>query len=101
MTRPSSRKVIPVLDEATIVPALDEVRALVQADGGDMQLVGLAADTVQLRLVLEGASCEECVMPRDFLEQIALDVLKRAVPAVGAVSIDVPREHPDYVPKDH
>ncbi len=92
---------IPVLDEATIVPALDEVRALVQADGGDMQLVGLGADTVQLRLVLEGASCEECVMPRDFLEQIALDVLKRAVPAVGAVSIDDPREHPGYVPKDH
>lgn len=90
-----------VLDEATIVPALDEVRSLVQADGGDMELVGLDADTVRLRLVLEGASCEECVMPRDFLEQIALDVLKRNVPGVGAVSIDDPREHPDYVPSEH
>ena len=91
----------PVLDEATIAPALDEVRSLVQADGGDMQLVGFDAGTEQLRLVLENASCEECVMPRDFLEQIALDMLKRAVPAVGAVSIDDPREHPDYVPKAH
>ena len=90
-----------VLDEATIVPALDEVRSLVQADGGDMELVGLDADTVRLRLVLAGASCEECVMPRDFLEQIALDVLKRNVPGVGAVSIDDPREHPDYVPSEH
>jgi Fe-S cluster biogenesis protein NfuA len=90
-----------VLDEATIVPALDEVRALVQADGGDMELVGLDADTVRLRLVLEGASCEECVMPRDFLEQIALDVLKRNVSGVAAVSIDDPREHPDYVPSEH
>lgn len=91
----------PVLDEATIVPALDEVRSLVQADGGDMELVSLDADTVRLRLVLEGASCEECVMPRDFLEQIALDVLKRNVPGVAAVSIDDPREHPDYVPSEH
>ena len=90
-----------MLDEATIVLALDEVRSLVQADGGDMELVGLDADTVRLRLVLEGASCEECVMPRDFLEQIALDVLKRIVPGVAAVSIDDPREHPGYVPSEH
>lgn len=92
---------IPVLDEATIVPALDEVRSLVQADGGDMELVALDAETVHLRLVLENASCEECVMPRDFLEQIALDVLKRSVPAVGAVAIEDPREAPGWVPKAH
>lgn len=90
-----------MLDEATIAPALDEVRSLVQADGGDMELVGLGDGTVSLRLILEGASCEECVMPRDFLEQIALDVLRKSVPAVASVSIDDPREHPDYVPKDH
>ncbi len=92
-----------MLDEATIVPALDEVRSLVQADGGDMELVGLdaGAGSVSLRLVLEGASCEECVMPRDFLEQIALDVLRKQVPAVASVSIDDPREHPGYTPKDH
>ena len=41
------------------------------------------------------------LMPRDFLEQIALDVLKRNVPGVAAVSIDDPREHPDYVPSEH
>ena len=92
-----------MIDEAAITPALDEVRALVQADGGDMKLVGLDGDVgkVDLLLVLEGASCEECVMPRDFLEQIALEMLKRKVPAVAAVSIDDPREHPGYVPKRH
>ena len=92
-----------MLDEATIAPALDEVRSLVQADGGDMELVALdgSTGTVSLRLVLEGASCEECVMPRDFLEQIALDVLRRTASGVSSVSIDDPREHPDYVPKGH
>ena len=92
-----------MLDEATITPALDEVRSLVQADGGDMELVSLdgSAGTVSLRLVLEGASCEECVMPRDFLEQIALDILRRSPSGVSSVSIDDPREHAGYVPKEH
>ena len=92
-----------MIDEATINPALDEVRALVQADGGDMELTALdpATGSVSLRLILEGASCEECVMPREFLEQIALDMLKRKVPGVAAVAIDDPRERPDYVPSEH
>ena len=59
-----------MIDEATITPAIDEARALVRADGGDMELVGIDDATVSLRLVLEGASCEECVMPREFLEQM-------------------------------
>lgn len=92
-----------MIDEATIAPALDEVRALVQADGGDMLLEGVdpAAGSISLRLVLEGSSCEECVMPREFLEQIALDMLRKHAPDLASVSIDDPREHPGYVPKDH
>jgi hypothetical protein len=86
-----------MIDEATIAPALDEVRGLVQADGGDLVLTAIDGDAVKLQLVVEGAHCVECVMPREFLEQIALDVVRRAVPAVTAVSIDDPREHPDFV----
>ena len=90
-----------MIDEATINPALDEARALVQADGGDMQLVGIDGSTISLRLVLEGASCAECVMPREFLEQIVLDMVKQKAPGVDAVSIDDPREDPNWVPSDH
>jgi Fe-S cluster biogenesis protein NfuA len=90
-----------MIDQAQLVPALDEVRALVQADGGDMVLASIVGETVNLTLVVEGASCVECVMPREFLEQIALDSLRRAVPGVGAVSIDDPREHPDFVMPEH
>jgi Fe-S cluster biogenesis protein NfuA len=89
------------IDEATITPALDEARSLVQADGGDMRLRGIDGATVNLDLILEGASCAECVMPREFLEQIVLDMIKQKEPAVAAVSIDDPREHPDWVPSDH
>jgi Fe-S cluster biogenesis protein NfuA len=92
-----------VIDEVAIRPALDEARSLVQADGGDMQLVSLdeTQGRLDLKLVLEGASCEECVLPRDLLEQIVLNMLQRQVPAVTAVHIDDPREHPDYVPGGH
>jgi Fe-S cluster biogenesis protein NfuA len=90
------------VDEATITPALDEARALVQADGGDMRLVAIDdAGTVSLELVLEGASCAECVMPREFLEQIVLDMIKQKTSAVAAVRIDDPREHPGWVAEDH
>jgi Fe-S cluster biogenesis protein NfuA len=90
------------IDVATITPAIDEARALVQADGGDMRLLGVDdAGTVSIELVLEGASCAECVMPREFLEQIVLDMIKQQVGAVAAVRIDDPREHPGWVAADH
>jgi len=84
-------------DPETLAPALDEVRALVQADGGDLLLASIDGDAVNLRLVVEGATCVECVMPRPILEQISLDMLRRRGVAVDAVNIDDPREHPDFV----
>jgi Fe-S cluster biogenesis protein NfuA len=81
-----------VSDDAALGAALDEVRALVQADGGDLRLAGVDGDVVALELVLEGAECAECVMPREFLEQVALDVLRRGGATVGGVRIADPRE---------
>jgi Fe-S cluster biogenesis protein NfuA len=88
-------------DPDALAPALDEIRTLVQADGGDMLLTSVVDGTVNLQLVVEGASCVECVMPREFLEQIALDMIRSHTPDVAAVSVDDPREHPDFVMPDH
>jgi Fe-S cluster biogenesis protein NfuA len=92
-----------VLDVEDVSSALEEVRGLLQADGGDMELTRIDAESgsVSLRLVVEGASCEECVLPREFLEQITLDIFRRASTDVNRVEIDDPREHPDYVPSTH
>ena len=46
---------------------------------------------VALRLILEGAECRECVMPKEFLEQIALDMVSTRIAEVATVSIDDPR----------
>ena len=87
--------------DPAVAAALDEVRGLVSADGGDVQLEGVDDTTVRLRLVLETAHCVECVMPRPFLEQVSLGVFQRNGVAVDAVAIDDPREHPDFVMPDH
>jgi NifU-like domain len=89
------------VDETTITPALDELRGLVQADGADMTLTGVDGTTVNLQLVVETASCVECVMPRELLEQMALNIFRRNGAGADAVVIDDPREHPDFVMPGH
>lgn len=80
------------MDQALLDEAVDELRALVALDGGDVELVSAAEGTVALRLILEGAECRECVMPKEFLEQIALDMANARLSEVSAVIIDDPRE---------
>ncbi len=72
--------------------ALDELRALVAADGADFETVEFdgAAGTIRLRLLIPDAHCAECVMPRDALESVAATRLARH--GVHTVVIDDPRE---------
>ena len=87
-----------MLEESEVRSALAEVAALVQADGGDIELTSLDAVTgsVALRLRLEAANCAECVLPRAMLEGVATGMLQRSVPGITGVSIDDPRERPGY-----
>ena len=80
------------MDQALLDEAVGELRALVALDGGDVELVSATEGTVALKLILEGAECRECVMPKDFLEQIALDMVTARLAEVSTVSIDDPRE---------
>ena len=82
------------MDQALLDEAVGELRALVALDGGDVELVSANGGTVALRLILEGAECRECVMPKEFLEQIALDMVTTRLNEVSAVSIEDPREGP-------
>ena len=72
--------------------ALAEARELVQADGGDLVVDSVDGVTIRAHLVIEGAECAECVMPRQFLEQVALDIVRRELPSIGQITIDDPRE---------
>lgn len=80
------------IDIASATAALEGARALVQADGGDLVVDEVDGATIRARLVIEGAECAECVMPKQFLEQVALDMVRGELPSVGAVTITDPRE---------
>ena len=73
---------------------LDELRAILTADGGDIELEGFDEEalTVRLRLVLESAECKECVMPAPILEEIALASFQRSGAPVDRVVIHDSRE---------
>lgn len=92
-----------VLQETQVRTALTGVSGLVQADGGDIVFVSLDPDKgeVALRLVVTGATCEECILPRPMLEDIATGILQRTVPEVTVVTIEDPREDPDHVDGSH
>ena len=81
-----------MIDRLDAESALGEVRSLLSADGGDIVVVGVADDRIELRLILETAECAECVMPREFLESIALDMMRSSLPDLVTVSISDPRE---------
>lgn len=71
---------------------LSPVRDILRADGGDVELVSHDGATAHLRLIVTGARCAECVLPRPMLETVALKLLQPDTPGLTAVAIDDPRE---------
>jgi len=63
--------------------ALDEIRPMLQADGGDVELVEVTEDNV-VKVRLQGA-CDGCPMARITLKNGIERRLKRVVPEVESV----------------
>ena len=68
--------------EEEIKKALDEIRPALQADGGDVEYVGLDGDVVQVRL--KGA-CNGCPMATLTLKNGIEVIIKKRVPGVASV----------------
>ena len=81
-----------MIDSDEVVAGLAPVQEMIRLDGGDIVLVDVDESTAHLRLVVEGANCAECVLPRSLLEGVALQMMQPLVPGLTAVAIDDPRE---------
>jgi hypothetical protein len=81
-----------MIDLSEAEAALAGVRALVSADGGDIVVASTTDDAVHLTLLLETAECADCVMPRQFLETVALDMMQPNLSGLTTIVIDDPRE---------
>ena len=68
--------------EEEIKKALDEIRPALQADGGDVEYVGMNGDVVQVRL--KGA-CGGCPMATLTLKNGIEVIVKKRVPGVASV----------------
>ena len=71
--------------------AITPLREALRLDGGDLALTGLTDGVLRLDLRVEGASCLECILPKEFLESLVLTRVGKVVPGIFAVEVFDPR----------
>jgi hypothetical protein len=81
------------LDPAAVATAVDEVGALLRLDGADLRLLEAdpATDRVHLQLVLENASCADCILPPVDLVDAIEHAIKRRSPGELELIVEDPR----------
>ncbi len=70
------------MDEAKVKTALEEVRPMLQADGGDVEFVGIEGNVVKVKLQ---GHCAGCPMAQMTLQRGIEARIKEAVPEVERV----------------
>jgi hypothetical protein len=71
---------------------LEPARAVLGADGVDLVLLGTEGGVATVELLVVDAECADCVLPRELLEPVVLDLLRPATPDLVEVRIVDPRE---------
>jgi Fe-S cluster biogenesis protein NfuA len=78
-------------DDTRIQEALGQYREMLRVDGADLELAGVDAGNVHVRLVLTPDTCEECILSQDMLEAVILQGMRESDPAITRVVVDDPR----------
>ena len=75
--------------ELDLSPALD----VLDEDGVSLELVSLDGEVAHLTMHLVDPECADCVLPREYLEPVVLELLRTSRPSLRTVHISDPREH--------
>jgi len=70
----------------------NSLTTLVEQDGGTIEIVQFTGDSMEFNLLLDSAECAECVMPKQFLEQLFLDQAQKIYGNLRSVLINDPRK---------
>lgn len=70
---------------------LADLRAAMQPDGVDIEVVSIEDGVARARLVLGPDACLDCIMPTNTLEEMLLDVLSNEHSGVQRVDLHDPR----------
>jgi hypothetical protein len=71
---------------------LDELAAIVEADGARLVVRDASASEVTIELDVSKSECPECVLPRELLVDILSSRLQEADPDLRTVELIDPRE---------
>lgn len=82
----------------TVVPevvaeACSELRQTLQADGADIEVVGVENSQAVVRLILRPDACLECIVPKGVLERILQTAIQEKAPEIKDVVLEDPRLH--------
>ena len=82
------------MDPEGVADAVDEVAGFLRADGGDLVVVEADPGTARIRLavVLDGVSCDECILPPKVLYATIEHALASRVVGEFELVIDDPRQ---------
>jgi hypothetical protein len=80
---------------------LDELGAIVEADGARLVVRDASPSSVTIELDLSASECPECVLPKDLLVDILSSRLQESDPDMRAVELIDPREADGAVPGSH
>lgn len=84
------------VDAETVASAVDEVAGFLRADGGDLVLLEADPRTARIRLalVLDGVTCDDCVLPPEQLHETIAHALADRIPGEFELLIADPRRVP-------
>ena len=70
----------------------NSLTTLVEQDGGSIELVQFTNDSMEFNLLLDSAECAECVMAKQFLEEVFLAQAQTIYGNLRSVLINDPRK---------
>jgi Fe-S cluster biogenesis protein NfuA len=82
------------MDPEGVASAVDDIAGFLRADGGDLVVVEADPRTARIRLavVLDGVSCDECILPPAALHDTIEHALASRVVGEFELVIDDPRQ---------
>ena len=70
----------------------NSLTTLVEHDGGSIELAQFTNDSMEFNLLLDSAECAECIMPKQFLEEVFLAQAQTIYDNLRSVLINDPRK---------
>lgn len=71
--------------------AIAAMKEALQADGADLEATALSGDVATVRLVVGPETCMDCIMPKEFIEEILLTEIRSHFPDITTVAVEDPR----------